>query len=230
MHRHAGLLGAALGVWLSTASAWAQPQPGGSDPQRWIQTRHGAVQTILRTVPAGPPRDAQIGRIFNGMLDLDDLAQHALAPNWSQRTEAERREFIDLLRQLIENNYQHNLDETLEYQVTYSPAQLGADGMTATVSTVARSRTNPRATPVTVEYHLHRRGADWLVQDLVTNGSSLVQSYHDSYSRIIRDRGFPELLNRMRTRIGTLHAPTAPVAPPPAVPAAPTPGAPAVRR
>jgi ABC-type transporter MlaC component len=49
-----------------------------------------------------------------------------------------------------------------------------------------------------------------VVWDLVTNGSSLVQTYHDSYTRIIRERGFAELMNRLRTRVqsqGTTNNP-----------------------
>ena len=41
--------------------------------------------------------------------------------------------------------------------------------------------------------------------DLVTNGVSLVQTYHDSYSRIIRERGFAELIRRMQARVQALQ-------------------------
>jgi ABC-type transporter MlaC component len=56
---------------------------------------------------------------------------------------------------------------------------------------------------VTIDYRLQRRGEAWIVYDIVTNGASLVQSYHDAYTRIIRDpsKGFPELLRRLRTRV-----------------------------
>jgi ABC-type transporter MlaC component len=57
---------------------------------------------------------------------------------------------------------------------------------------------------VTIDYHLRRRGNDWIVYDIVTNRSSLVQSYRDGYTRIVRDRGFPELLRRLRQRVAAL--------------------------
>ena len=76
----------------------------------------------------------------------------------------------------------------------------------AVVRTVARSRTDARAAAVTIEYRMRRNGNAWVVYDLVTNGSSLVQTYHDSYTRIIRDRGFPELITRLRTRVANLQS------------------------
>lgn len=186
-----------LAVWMLGASAIAQPAPS---PRRWIETQQAAIQTILRASPAGAPTDPRIPRIFSGMLDIDDLARRALDTHWTGRTDAERTEFSSLLRQLIEHQYQGNLDQTLNYAVTYEPETIAPDGLTATVRSVARSRTDPRAPPVTIEYRLHRRGNGWAVHDLVTNGSSTVQTYHDQYGRIITQHGFPELLNRMRTR------------------------------
>jgi ABC-type transporter MlaC component len=39
-----------------------------------------------------------------------------------------------------------------------------------------------------------------VIWDLVTNGSSTVQTYRESYTRIVRERGFDELLRRLRAR------------------------------
>ena len=51
---------------------------------------------------------------------------------------------------------------------------------------------------------MRRHGADWIVYDIVTNGSSLLETYHEAYTRIVRDRGFPELMRRMRQRVEAL--------------------------
>jgi phospholipid transport system substrate-binding protein len=146
-----------------------------------------------------------VSRVLNQMLDLDELARLALEPEWAARTPAERTQFVGLLRQLIERNYRQNLDATLNFAVSYDAETIDAAAGTATVRTVARSRSDVRAAPVTIEYKLRRRGAEWIVFDLVTNGVSLVQTYHDSYSRIIRERGFAELIRRMQARVQALQ-------------------------
>ncbi|MDB4930098.1 MAG: Toluene tolerance precursor, partial [Myxococcaceae bacterium] len=148
-------------------------------------------------------RDAQVARILNGMLDIEELGRRALDPYFAQQTPADQAEFVSLLRQLIERNYRRNLESTLNWAVTYGAAATAADGG-AVVPTTARSRTSARSEPVTIDYHLRRRGADWVVYDIVTNRSSLVQSYRDGYTRIVRDRGFPELLRRLRQRVAAL--------------------------
>lgn len=202
--RSVGALLFSLAVAAATPVALAQPAP--PDPRRWVESRLGAVTRLLsQGGDAGPntARDAQVARILNGMLDVEELGRRALDPYFAQQTPADQTEFVSLLRQLIESNYRHNLESTLNWTVTYGDAVVGADG-NAVIPTTARSRTNARTEPVTIDYHLRRRGNDWVVYDLVTNRSSLVQSYRDGYTRIVRDRGFPELLRRLRQRVAAL--------------------------
>lgn len=191
-----------------TGAAVAQPRGG---PRQWVQARHMVVNRLLATHPAaGTPeaaqREARVSAVLNGMLDLDELARLALDPEWAARTPAEKTQFVGLLRQLIERNYRQNLDATQSFAVTYEAETVDQAAGTASVRTVARSRTDVRAAPVTIEYRLRRRGTDWIVYDLVTNGASLVQTYHDSYTRIIRERGFAELIRRMQTRVAALQS------------------------
>ncbi len=192
-----------LALFLASATAASQPAPG--SPRQWVETRHGAVMRLIRQpaapgTPQGEQRNAQVSRILNGMLDVEELARRALEPHWEGRSPAERSEFVGLLRQLIERNYRENLDSTANYSVTWEPERLDDGGTGATVRSVARSRTDARAAAVSIEYRMLRREGRWVVYDLVTNNASLVETYHDAYTRIVRERGFPELLRRLRAR------------------------------
>lgn len=197
-----------LAAMALAGAAGAQPRAAG--PRQWIQARQAVVTRLLQqTVPAGSPaaaqRDENVTRVLHQMLDLDELSRLALDPLWAERTPAEKQQFVGLLRQLIERNYRQNLDQTLGYAITYDTENVDAAAGTASVRTTARSRTDARAAAVSIEYKLHRRGNEWIVYDLVTNGSSLVQTYHDSYVRIIRERGFAELIRRMQSRVAALQ-------------------------
>lgn len=203
MNRRGALLAGLLGLWALARGAGAQPRSG---PTAWIQLRHAAVQRALQgSHPAGSPqaqaRDEQVARLLNGMIDVEELSRRSLDPHWEARTVAERGEYVALLRRLIDRSYRQNLQDTLGWAVTWEAETVADSGTEGTVRSVARSRTDPRAAPVRIEYRLRRSpGGAWVIWDLVTNGSSLVQTYHDSYTRIVRERGFEELLRRLRVR------------------------------
>ena len=190
---------------LSAASAANAQQRGG--PREFVVLRHRAVTQLLQQhpdvgTPAREARDRAIANVLNGMLDIDELSRRALEPFWAQQRPADQQEFTSLLRQLIERNYRDNLDGTLGWTIRWEDAVMDDAGTGASVRSVAQP-SNARERPVTIDYRLQRRGEAWIVYDIVTNGASLVQSYHDAYTRIIRDpsKGFPELLRRLRTRV-----------------------------
>lgn len=211
LSRRIGLLVLCASLGAGVAAS-AQPR---NAPREFVVNRHRAVMQLLqRQTAVGSPereaRDRAVANVLNGMLDIDELARRALEPHWASQTPADQHEFTSLLRQLIERNYRDNLDGTLGWTVRWEDAVADDAGLTATVRSTAQS-TNARERAVTIEYRLQRRGASWIVYDIVTNGASLVQSYHDAYTRIIRDptKGFPELLRRLRTRVSQASTATA---------------------
>lgn len=199
-------LRSAFAVLLTLSAAGpAVAQRGG--PREFVVLRHRAVMQLLQQRPdAGTPerasRDRAIANVLNGMLDIDELSRRALEPYWAQQRPADQQEFTSLLRQLIERNYRDNLDGTLGWTIRWDDAVIDEGGTGASVRSVAQP-SNARDRPVTIDYRLQRRGDAWIVYDIVTNNASLVQSYHDAYTRIIRDpsKGFPELLRRLRARV-----------------------------
>lgn len=200
-HVQAAVMAAAMAVSLA-----AQAQS--DDPRQFVVARFEAVQRLVRQpVEAGSPqatqRAQQVSRLLNGMIDVEELGRRALDGYWVDRSEPERTEFVTLLRQLIERSYRQHIDQTGSFAVTYEAAQRDDAAGTAAVRSTARSRTDARATPVIIEYRLLRRDGRWVVYDIVTNGSSLVDTYRESYTRIVRDRGFAELLRRLRARVAS---------------------------
>ena len=142
--------------------------------------------------------DAKIQKIFDGMIDYEILAKDSLKSYWGERSEAERKAFQCVLKQLVQNAYRKNLNKTANYQVTYRGKSKAKKGFL--VKTVAKSKTNPREEPLTIDYVVAKSGGEYLIVDIVTEGSSLVRNYQSQFRRIIKKKGFEELLNRMKKK------------------------------
>lgn len=170
---------------------------------RYLRQRNDEVTRILRreatTEEARAQRSREVTRILSDLLDYQELSRRALGPHWEQRTESERREFVELLRQLVERNYEANLERVLDYEIDYVSETTGSEG--TVVATRARSRTERRQPPVEIVYTLHLQGSSWRVFDVVTDGVSLVRNYRSQFHRIIGEHGWAELIRRMRDRL-----------------------------
>jgi phospholipid transport system substrate-binding protein len=192
-------LGSASGAGLVAAPTPAVAQaaaPG--QAQRFLEQRHAEVDRLLRQTP-GDARNRRLGDLLDGLLDYPELARRALGRHWDARSEAERREFSDLLEQLVARSYQDNLQRTLSFEVDYVGAESADEGVL--VKTRARDRRNRRAQPVEIDYSMRRVGEAWRVFDVHTDGVSLVENYRSQFNRIIDREGFPGLLTKMRNRL-----------------------------
>lgn len=178
------LLLAAMGT------AWAGPQD-------YIQDKHKELSELLQK--GGSDGSSRISAIFDSMLDYQSLAEHSLGEHWAGLTEEQRREFKTVLEGLVKNAYEKSLHKTLDYEVSMQGETPLDEGVL--VKTVAKHRAHERDAPVSIDYALHKVGTEWKVYDIVTEGSSLVKNYRSQFTRVIKKKGFAELLSRMRKKL-----------------------------
>ncbi len=148
---------------------------------------------------AGAARDRQLSQLLDDLLDYEALSEASLAGHWEEQSEAQRSEFVSLLKQLVERSYKANLQRTLDYRVDYESAE--RRGNKVLVTTSARSRENRRAPAVSIVYEMVPAGRGWRVVNVITDGQSLVQSYRSQFHRILERDGWDGLLGKMRERL-----------------------------
>jgi len=169
----------------------------------YLERRHDEVNRILRqdaeTDAARERRSQRLTRLLNQLLDYEGLSEASLGDHWDAHSEEERARFVALLRQLVERNYEANLERILEYEVSYEDERSRGDRTLVTTS--ARSRTQRRQPPVEIEYTMRSVSGDWRVIDVTTDGVSMVRNYREQFDRIIERDGWDELIARMERRL-----------------------------
>lgn len=162
-----------------------------------VKTRQTALFDLLKK--GGVENQKKVGAVFDEMLDYSALAEASLGSEWAARTDAEKKEFSDLLKQLVRKAYERNLKKTLDFNVEYLSET--ASGSAITVKTKAVSRKDAREEPVEIAFKLSEKGGVWRVQDIVTEGVSLVGSYRAQFTKIIKKDGFPALIQKMKDKL-----------------------------
>lgn len=189
------LLGAAF--LLSTAApALAGP------PTDFLKKSSGEVNQLLREKDS-PARQQKFSQKLNATVDFRELAARALGKYWEEQPPENQQEFLDLLQQLLEANYRDKLiGKRLDEDYTIDYRDERTSGNLAVVDT--RVKWDKHSKPVS--YKLIKKEADWVVFDIVIDDISLLETYRDSYTNIIRKKGWDELIKRMQKKVAEEEA------------------------
>ncbi|WP_437294120.1 MlaC/ttg2D family ABC transporter substrate-binding protein [Sorangium sp. So ce426] len=162
-----------------------------------VKAKQTALFDLLKK--GGVENQKKVGAVFDEMLDYAALAEASLGSEWAARTDAEKQQFSELLKQLVRRAYERNLKKTLDFNVEYL-SETDSGGV-MTVKTKAVSRKDAREEPVEIAFKLSQKGGAWLVKDIVTEGVSLVGSYRSQFTKIIKKDGFPALIQKMKDKL-----------------------------
>jgi phospholipid transport system substrate-binding protein len=163
-----------------------------------VKAKQTALFELLKQ--SGPDAQKKIDAIFAEMLDYGAVAEGSLGSEWAGRTDAEKAQFTDLLKQLVQKAYERNLKKTLNFDIDYQ-GEDAADGAVM-VKTKAKSKApDAREEPVEINFKMKQSGGKWKVVDIVTEGVSLVGSYKSQFTKIIKKDGFPVLIQKMKDKL-----------------------------
>ena len=181
------------------APAWADDGPGTSAVRR----ANDGVKALLEQKPEpGSPAEkqvaSQISTRLEGFLDIDELGQRALGDHYAKLSAAQRKEFLALLRDLVESNYIKAMRSNATYEVRYVKEEERDGGRLVTTELVLTRNGRPEV--MSVEYRLRKEGDQWRAFDLVTDGVGLVENYRAQFNQIIAKEGIGGLLDRMRKK------------------------------
>jgi phospholipid transport system substrate-binding protein len=162
-----------------------------------------SVEAILDILKKGDALDKDSRRsametIIDKRFDFRAMSQRTLATNWKKATDAEKQEFTDLFKQLIQSSYVGKLEAYTNETVEYVAEK--AKGRKAVVETLIKTA----SADIPLNYKLYSKDGDWLVYDVIIEGVSLISNYRSSYQTIVKQEGFDGLMAKMKAKIEEL--------------------------
>ena len=151
---------------------------------------------------------AQLTTAVNNIIAISQLGHKAMGTLWSQLSPAEQATFDKTLNQLINTNYVNAQSANLDYKVNYTGEKPGpTSGTTEVDSQISVPKKSNGTVTIEVDYLLD---ANLQVFDIITDGSSLVDTYHDMFSNLMSNGGFNNLITAMQNKLQKLQAQPAP--------------------
>ena len=163
-----------------------------------------SVEAILDILKKGDALDKDSRRSameteIDKRFDFRAMSQRTLATNWKKATDAEKQEFTDLFKQLIQSSYVGKLEAYTNETVEYVAEK--AKGRKAVVETLIKTA----SADIPLNYKLYSKDGDWLVYDVIIEGVSLISNYRSSYQTIVKQEGFDGLMAKMKEKIKELQ-------------------------
>lgn len=183
-------------------------------PLELIKASTEKVRAIIgRDAAKGTPAHAQnqteLKATVNAFIKFEEIGHLALQKHWDTLPEAQKTEYLHVFRDLIEHLYLDRIGKSLDFQVEYkgqspgncmTPKDLGPEA--ACVRTIAKAGKGKLAT----DYALKKIDGRWFVYDLILDEISTVETYQDSFSRIIAKEGVDSILRRLKTKLAEYQA------------------------
>jgi phospholipid transport system substrate-binding protein len=182
-----------------SAPAVADDGPG----TQAVRRANDGVKALLEQKPEpGSPAEkrlaSQISTQLQGFLDIQELGERALGDHYAKLAPAQRKEYLALLRELVEANYIKAMRSNTTYEVRYLREE-EREGARLVETELVLTR-NGRPEVMSVDYRLRKEGEQWRAFDLVTDGVGLVENYRSQFNQIIAKEGVSGLLERMRKK------------------------------
>lgn len=188
----------AVGLWRAVSDALGLQ---GTAPSSVVHSAVSRVKTVLNArrsaSPVGgtlPFLRAELRRISNEVFDIEQMARGILWRHWTNRTPAERVEFMRLFTDLLERLYVAHIRQ-LRWAIV-APAREVVDTSYATVTW----KVNTLGAVAIIDYRLRRRAGRWKIYDVQVNGRSFVSSCRDEFDERIRASSYSAFLTELPGR------------------------------
>jgi phospholipid transport system substrate-binding protein len=137
-----------------------------------------------------------IGRIFN----YGEMAKRSMGVHWKNLNPADQKEFTGLFATLLENSYAGKIESYNNEKIVYEKELVDGDHAEVGSRLITAKRDEYE-----LRYRLLKAGSKWMVYDVVIEGVSMVSNYRSQFNKIINEKGYKELLKKMRTKSDELE-------------------------
>jgi phospholipid transport system substrate-binding protein len=170
-------------------------------PLDTVQANVSKVLEVLRDPKLKAPSAKETEKeklrlIYERMFDDVELSKRTLAKNWNSINAAQRKEFVQLFRQVLEKAY---IDKILAY--TDEKIVFDRETMVSASQAEVHTKIVTSSKEIPISYRVILKGSDWKVYDVVIENVSLVLNYRTQFSDILAKNTIEQLLETLRKKV-----------------------------
>ena len=170
-------------------------------PMDTVQANVDKVLEVLRdpklkAESAKETKKERLRHIYDGMFDQVELSRRTLAQNWNKLNPAQRKEFVQLFKQVLEKAYMDKILAYVNEKVIFEREVLVSGTKAEIQTTIVTS-----SKKIPVYYRVILKGGEWKVYDVVIENVSLVSNYRTQFNDILAKNTPDQLLEILRKKV-----------------------------
>ena len=170
------------------------------EPTDQMKQTIDSILDILRNKELKRPgmtqqRRAEIWKVLSERFDFEEMAKRSLALHWRKRTPEEKKEFVALFSDLLENTYISKIERYQDEKIQYA-----GDTIYNGYASVKTRIITEKNIEIPIEYRLLKENNNWKVYDVVVEGVSLVNNYRTQFNDVISSSSYGELIKKMKKK------------------------------
>jgi phospholipid transport system substrate-binding protein len=170
-------------------------------PTDTVQANVNKVLDVLRDPKLKPASAKAIKKeklrpIYERMFDDVELSRRTLARNWNSLNAAQRQEFVQLFRQVLEKAY---IDKILSY--TNEKIVFDRESTLAENQVEVQTRVVTASKEIPISYRMILKNGTWKVYDVVIENVSLILNYRTQFNEILAKNSPEQLLVTLRQKV-----------------------------
>lgn len=154
----------------------------------------------LKGAPAKEMRKKQLEKIYQEMFNEVEMSRRTLARHWNDLNGEQRREFVDLFRQVLEKAYG---DKILSFEYNNEKIVFAGEDILSANKAEVRTRVITASKQIPVDYRLIKDNNRWQVYDVIIENVSLVLNYRNQFNDILASNSPVQLLEILRKKVAS---------------------------
>ena len=169
------------------------------------ETVEAGVNNLLKTL--GDPafkaksedeRIAIIGKEIETVFDFKELSRRTLGREWKKMKPEQRKEFVQLFKQLLQGVYADRLLAYSDQKIIFGKETKLKKGRAEVQSYLQTSD----GKKIPLFYRMTDKSGSWKVYDVIIEGVSMVKNYRTQFRKIIAKDSPEKLLEILRKKVG----------------------------
>ena len=170
-----------------------------------IDNLKATIEKVINIVTDESATDKEVRRkklrgIIEKQFHYPIMVRNSLGKkNWNIRTPAEKEQFIELFKKLLESSYASKLESYSDEKINYLGEEIRGKFAKVKTEIVRKDATIP------VDYKFYNENGKWLVIDFSIAEVSMVGNYNAQFKKIIYKESYDALVQKLSKKVKELE-------------------------